>query len=100
MCQGALEAFVMIDSSTSVEDTSYTLAQGFVKNFMSKFVMGSNLMRMGVIQFTEDINVLSNLNGNPTKVAQAIDSPRDRGNTDITGALNKAAELVCIIYNI
>lgn len=92
-CTALVDMFILMDSSTSVEEPNYQKEKDFVKSFSNKFDMSSKRARLGVISYSTNATVNIRLGdfNNTTDFEQKVnDIPYIRGKTSTTLALEKA----------
>ena len=74
-CSTAMDVVFINDGSSSIDDDDYVRARNFHKEFMSRFKMDFDLMRMGVVQFSD--------NAGDSCTAQFRESAGDDGKSKI-----------------
>jgi len=100
-CRRAADIVLVLDQSTSIVvgdptyDNWYVQVLGFAKRIAGAFPIGENLTQVGVMKFSEDVEIVFHLNtyGDREPLLNAIESMDiNGGETNIAGALRTARE--------
>ena len=75
-CKSSIDVIFLLDSFSSVDSSDFNTVKNFLKNITSKFNIGDNKTRVGIIEFSESASVVLPLGAinNISQLSNFIDS--------------------------
>lgn len=85
----ASDIVLVLDNSGSVSGVELDQMNAFAKSIVDSFAnnLAEDTIRIGVVKFGNEANIRINLSNNINLIKQAIDFPRESGNTNIAAGM-------------